>query len=68
MIRIMENDDAEQNEPLSKFTTLPERISVRLHKQLMPGEVIEFTLRSVDVPSDHFGHFHFLLNQTKIRV
>ena len=43
----MENDDAEQNEPLSKFTTLPERISVRLHKQLMPGEVIEFTLRSV---------------------
>jgi hypothetical protein len=47
MIRIMENDDAEQNEPLSKFTTLPERISVRLHKQLMPGEVIEFTLRSV---------------------
>ena len=43
----MENDDSEQNEPLSRFTTLPERISVRLHKQLMPGETIEFTLRSV---------------------
>jgi hypothetical protein len=43
----MDNDVNEENEPVSKFTTLPERITTRLNKQLMPGEIIEFSLRSV---------------------
>lgn len=44
---LMENNNDEENEPISKFTTLPERISSRLDKQLMQGEIIEFSLRSI---------------------
>ena len=43
----MNSNNDEENEPVSKFTTLPERITSRLDKQLMPGEIIEFSLRSV---------------------
>ena len=43
----MNSNNDEENEPVSKFTTLPERITSRLDKQLMPGEIIEFSPRSV---------------------
>ena len=43
----MNSNNDEENEPVSKLTTLPERITSRLDKQLMPGEIIEFSLRSV---------------------
>ena len=36
----MDNDVNEENEPVSKFTTLPERITIRLNKQLMQGEIL----------------------------
>ena len=43
----MDTNIEEENEPISMFTTLPEGILLRLNKQIMQGEKIEFSLRSV---------------------
>ena len=43
----MENEINIQSEPASRSTTLPTRIMIKLQKQLQPGEVIEFSLRSI---------------------
>ena len=43
----MENEINIQSEPTSRSTTLPTRIMIKLQKQLQPGEVIEFSLRSI---------------------
>ncbi len=43
----MDTNIDEENEPIGRFTTLPEGILVRLNKQIMQGEKIEFSLRSV---------------------
>lgn len=39
--------DQEENEPIPKFTQLPERYMERLSKVLSPGENIEFALRCI---------------------
>lgn len=39
--------DQEENEPLPKFTQLPEKYMERLSKMLSPGENIEFSLRCI---------------------
>ena len=43
----MENEINIQSEPTSRSTTIPTRIMIKLQKQLQPGEVIEFSLRSI---------------------
>ena len=44
---IMENEINIQSEPTSRSTTVPTKIMIKLQKQLQPGEVIEFSLRSI---------------------
>lgn len=43
----MENEINIQSEPTSRSTTIPTRIMIKLQKQLQPGEVVEFSLRSI---------------------
>ena len=50
----MNSNNDEENEPVSKFTTLPERITSRLDKQLMPasfGAITEMLENSLSFAS-----------------